>query len=326
MPPSYTPPLLLPSPSTLTAEGYTARWLPDIDSDAAKTLAVYIHTAISDPAAWGDQDLVRYVLRWKEEFNNANAARIDELEEVDLSTESAQKVKPHIHFRRLAELRAIQNVPFEEFNWLMDSQGAKGPRTVETVELRSKVHHVLVLTDSHQLALAGSVLKNCVGSASYREKVRNKRTMVVLLSSTREVQDAVALGQFKEQWFDMRETCNKAADKTIREAFKQVTDKVLPIWQQSKQKYMPGDNNFDLHIGEWDIGSQLKKKLRERDMNFREFRMIVKTELPRLPRQGLPTLGKELITRWPKYFGARDYIGLHLSDFVRGCKLTHLFS
>ena len=144
--------------------GYIAKWLPNINADDARSVAKHLRTAISDapsPEAQQRLHLVRYIYRWREQLNNAaDAARLDELEDIDFSLEEASNLQPKTHFRRQEYLRKVQKVPFEEYAWLKGDE-THAPRVLGPVDVAGKDHFLLVLTDSHQLALAGDALHNC---------------------------------------------------------------------------------------------------------------------------------------------------------------------
>jgi len=221
--------LRLPTPRSLTSEGYTMRLFPEVDRFAAASIAKHFEKP--------DSHVAQYIVRWKERLNGPAAARTDELEGIDLSLKHEQELPPETHFKRLEEQRAIQGVQFRECPWLRGEEASGSPRMLgPQTEVPGNVF--LLLTDTHQMALAGRRLKNCVGNEIYFKEVLSQKCLLVALSTSTSLHDAQFLGKWDGKWSEIRGSCNRVASKLDQDMFEQVTSAVRCIWEAPVKKML----------------------------------------------------------------------------------------
>ncbi len=154
-------PSSLPSPEVIRASGYTSKLFSGLDEFSKQRIT---RTFMMDPSS----PLSRYIKRWAEDLKDGTlAARIDKMEDFDLGDESVASLPPHTLMRRTEQERKLPIVPFERIEWLADGQSHVNDGDGHHEDVPQVLYEysdgmkVLLLTSSHQITLAGEVLKNC---------------------------------------------------------------------------------------------------------------------------------------------------------------------
>eukprot|EP00798_Chlamydomonas_sp_ICE-L_P003432 gene3432-13479_t len=219
----------LPMPSKVWTHGYVAKFFPLVEDS-------FSVAKLQEMLCPSESAVARYTVKWAERLNGPLAARLDELQEVNLDAEAFNQ-PPETLLRRVQREREIQKVPFEVFSWLLhpgsgqEYVGKPGdPRLlleVRSLDDTEESLSVMVLTTSHQMKRAGLVLNNC--AASRIRYVKSQEEIVLVLCRRKDIEQAVAMASWKVNftniylnpgiWGEMREANNNNIRQEWKEAF-----------------------------------------------------------------------------------------------------------
>ena len=298
----------LPGPAELSAEGYCAKWLPNIDVFAAAAFVECLKPAFSKQEMFlvtepglrvrglqSSQHVLSYVYRWRKKFDSSLAARLDELLDIDFRVKEEQLLPPAAQLRRVEARRELEQVPFQKFEWLCPGASAKGPKELQKVMIEGVEYRMLLLTDSHQLWQAGKTLKNCVGNKRYRQMASTGGSMFVVLSLSPDVSECRAVGHFRSgQWREIREANNQLARPCFQQAFEEIKPSLRRIHDEILERW--------------------HRILDQHGISFEEFRDLLPDARALLTSED-SLFAQKLLQKRPDWFRPQNYLGFKFQDF-----------